>query len=46
MKFDTQDQVNQLEDYVYTKHRIGHFSWIYFTSIISLTISMIAIGMK
>jgi|TARA_Y100000389_G_scaffold203997_1_gene254455 hypothetical protein len=39
------DQIEKLEDYIYTKHRIGHFSWVYFTSIIAMTISMIAMGM-
>jgi len=44
--FENQEQVQKLEDYVYTKHRIGHFTWVYFTSIIALVISMVSIAMK
>jgi hypothetical protein len=44
MKAD-KDQIEKLEGYVYTKHRIGHFAWVYFTSVIAMTISMVAMGM-
>ena len=41
----TQEQIDQLAEFVYTKHKIGHFAWVYFTSIIALTISLVAVGM-
>jgi hypothetical protein len=41
----TQEQIDQLTEFVYTKHKIGHFAWVYFTSIIALTISLVAVGM-
>ena len=41
-----QDQIEKLEEFVYTKHRIGHFTWVYLTSVVAMTISMVALGMS
>ena len=46
LNLDNRAQREELEDFVYTKHRIGHFTWIYFTSIIALLISMVSIAMN
>lgn len=39
-------QIEKLEEFVYTKHKIGHFAWVYFTSVIAMTVSMISLGMS
>jgi len=46
-EFNNLDKANieKLEEYVYTKHRIGHFTWVYITSILALTISFVAMTM-
>ena len=46
VNFENQEQVDKLEDFVNMKHRIGHFSWVYFTSIAALTVSMVAMSMN
>jgi hypothetical protein len=46
LKLDNRAQREELEEFVYTKHRIGHFTWVYFTSIIALLISMVSIAMN
>jgi hypothetical protein len=45
MEFENQNQIHQLEEFIYTKHRIGHFTWVYITSILALTISFISMSM-
>ena len=36
------DKIEKLEEFVYTKHRIGHFTWVYLTSVLALTVSFIS----
>jgi hypothetical protein len=44
--FKNQGQITKLRELVSTKHLVGYFSWIYFTSILSLIISIISVTMK
>ena len=44
--FENEGQLNALRKIVNLKRTAGYFSWIYFTSIISLTISIISVTMK
>ena len=44
--FENVGQLNKLRDLVSLKRSIGYFSWIYFTSIISLIMGMIAVTMQ
>jgi len=39
------DKIEKLEEFVYTKHRIGHFTWVYLTSVLALTVSFISMTM-
>lgn len=39
------DKIEKLEELVYTKHRIGHFTWVYLTSVLALTVSFISMTM-
>lgn len=39
------DKIDKLEEFVYTKHRIGHFTWVYLTSVLALTVSFISMTM-
>ena len=39
------DKIEKLEEFVYTKHRIGHFTWVYLTSFLALTVSFISMTM-
>jgi hypothetical protein len=41
-----QGQITKLRQLVSLKHLVGYFSWIYFTSILSLIISIISVTMK
>jgi hypothetical protein len=45
-KFKNEGHLNKLRELVSLKHLVGYFSWIYFTSLISLIISIIAVAMK
>lgn len=45
-KFENEGQLNKLRNLVSLKRLVGHFSWIYFTSILSLIISIISVTMK
>jgi len=45
MKPLEKDKIEKLEEFVYTKHRIGHFTWVYLTSVLALTVSFISMTM-
>ena len=45
-KEQLQGQINKLRELVSLKHLVGYFSWIYFTSVLSLIISIISVTMK
>ena len=45
-KFKNEGDISKLRQLVSTKHLVGYFSWIYFTSILSLIISIISVTMK
>ena len=45
-KFKAEGDIKKLRELVSTKHLVGYFSWIYFTSILSLIISIISVTMK
>ena len=45
-KFENEGQLNKLRNLVSLKRLVGYFSWIYFTSIMSLIISIISVTMK
>lgn len=45
-KFENEGQLNKLRSLVSLKRLVGYFSWIYFTSVISLIISIISVTMK
>lgn len=44
--FENVGQLSKLRDLVSLKRTVGHFSWIYLTSIVSLTMGLIAVTMK
>jgi hypothetical protein len=46
MSLGTKENAQKLENFVYMKYTFGHFVWIYFTAIISLIISMVAVTMN
>jgi hypothetical protein len=46
LRLETQDQVQRLKEMVDTKHSLGHFTWIYLSSVVSLFVSMIALLQK
>lgn len=45
-KFENEGQLSKLRSLVSLKRLAGYFSWIYFTSILSLIISIISVTMK
>ena len=45
-KFNNEGQLNKLRNLVSLKRTVGYFSWIYFTTIMSLIISIISVTMK
>ena len=45
-RFKAEGDIKKLRELVSTKHLVGYFSWIYFTSILSLIISIISVTMK
>jgi len=45
-KFENEGQLNKLRNLVSLKRTVGYFSWIYFTTIMSLIISIISVTMK
>lgn len=45
-KFENEGQLNKLRNLVSQKRLAGYFAWIYFTSVISLIISIISVTMK
>lgn len=44
--FDHQGKIDEFEEFIYSKHRIGHFAWVYFTSILSFTVAAVAMTMS
>lgn len=42
----TQEQMQKLEDFVFTKYTFGHFIWVYMASIVSLIVSITAVTMN
>jgi len=46
MKFEFEDQIENLRNLVYLKNTFGHFMWTYLSSIIALFVSMIALLMS
>lgn len=45
LNLTTEEQMQQLEDFVYTKYTFGHYMWVYLASVISMVISITAITM-
>ena len=46
LNLTNKEQMQQLEDFVYTKYTFGHFVWVYLASIISIVISITAVTMN
>jgi hypothetical protein len=42
LRFTTREQIHKLKDLVNMKNSLGHFMWIYLSSIVALLVSMIA----
>lgn len=45
LNLTTEEQMQQLEDFVFTKYTFGHYIWVYFASIISIVISITVVTM-
>ena len=46
MELKDHDQLFNFTNLIYLKHTVGHFTWIYLTSIIAMLISMVTLSMK
>jgi len=46
MNLKDDDQLFNFTNLIYLKHTVGHFTWVYLTSIIAMLISMITLSMK
>jgi len=46
MELKDHDQLFNFTNLIYLKHSVGHFTWIYLTSIIAMLISMVTLSMK
>lgn len=45
LNLTTEEDMQQLEDFVYTKYTFGHYIWVYLVSVISMVISITALTM-